>query len=96
MLRNERFLIKHIADSDTFLYLCSDLIFNSLKHLIFMTKFLIVKLTAKNGNKPLFERQITLNSVSDLSEFPFASVIDALDFLFPLEHDIEFIIQHVA
>lgn len=60
------------------------------------TKVLIVKLTAKGSDKPLFERDVYLDGDVTLSNFPFSSVIDALDVLYKkVPHDVEFLISEV-
>lgn len=62
-----------------------------------MTKFLVIKVVAKNGSKLLFERDLTITDGQQLRDFPFATVIDALDALFsPIPHDVSFELQFVS
>lgn len=62
-----------------------------------MAKLLVVRLSAVGNSKALLERDITLNSLDELKEFPFHSVIDGLDVLYKtVPHDIEFILSDMG
>lgn len=62
-----------------------------------MAKLLVVRLSAVGSSKALLERDITLNSLDELKEFPFHSVIDGLDVLYKtVPHDIEFILSDMG
>ena len=62
-----------------------------------MAKLLVVRLSAVGSSKALLERDITLNSLDELKEFPFHSVIDGLDVLYKtVPHDIEFVLSDMS